>query len=258
MPRMRIVSWNVNGLRSILAKTFYEAVGKMQPDILCLQEIKVDKNSIPEINLGEYEKFFNSAERRGYSGTAVLSKIHPMDVNCKTGVDGLTEISEGRVILAEYANFFLINVYTPNSGGDLRRLEFRHKIWDVEMLAMAQKLKKSKPVILCGDMNVAHGEIDLANPRDNHFSAGFTDEEREGMANLLENFGIDTFRQFYPNSEKCYSWWSYRMNSRSRNVGWRIDYLIVDRAIANSVKSAFIASDILGSDHAPVGIDVDL
>ncbi|MDR3144381.1 MAG: exodeoxyribonuclease III [Puniceicoccales bacterium] len=255
---MRIVSWNVNGLRAILKKNFHESMAALSPDILCLQETKVDSASIPEINLPGYAKIFNCAERRGYSGTAIFSKIEPMSVNCNTPLDGLTGISEGRVIVAEYETFSLVNVYTPNSGSELKRLSFRHDVWDVEMLKMLLKISETKAAILCGDMNVAHEEIDLANPQGNHFSAGFTDEERSGMENLLKNFGVDTFRKFFPTREKCYSWWSYRSGARDRNVGWRIDYVIVDRAIENAVKDAFIAGSILGSDHAPVGIDVNL
>jgi exodeoxyribonuclease-3 len=258
MPAVRIVSWNVNGLRAILRRNFYDAVGEMRPDILCLQEIKVDENSIPEIDLPGYEKIFNSAVRKGYSGTAVFSKIKTKGVDCQTAVDGLTDSREGRVILAEYDSFFLVNVYTPNSGSELRKLAFRHGIWDVEMLKMLRGLSRAKPVVLCGDMNVAHREIDLANPEDNHFSAGFTDEERDGMSNILMDFGVDTFREFHPNEGKHYSWWSYRAGARERNVGWRIDYVIVDKSLADAVKSAFIAGDVRGSDHAPVGIDIDL
>jgi exodeoxyribonuclease-3 len=257
MLPMRIVSWNVNGLRAILRKNFREAIDEMRPDILCLQEIKADRASIPEIDLRDYWKIFNPAVRKGYSGTAVFSKIEPWSANCQTSLDGLTNDWEGRVILLEYEKFFLVNVYTPNSGSALGRLEFRSKIWDVEMLKMLLNLRKTKPVVLCGDMNVARGEIDLTNPDDNHFSAGFTDEERRGMGNLLANFGIDTFRHFYPNEKKCYSWWSYRARSRERNVGWRIDYVIVDKSLENSLKSAFIANGVYGSDHAPVGIDFD-
>jgi exodeoxyribonuclease-3 len=233
-------------------------VHELQPDILCLQEIKVDRETIPKIELPNYIKIFNSAVRKGYSGTAVFSKIQPKNVNCTTFLDSLTKVHEGRVILVEYEAFWLANAYVPNSGSELGRLGFRHKVWDVEMLKMLQDLKTIRPVILCGDMNVAHEEIDLENPDTNHFSAGFTDEEREGIANLLEYFGIDTFRKFYPNREKCYSWWSYRMRARERNVGWRIDYVIVDKSMEKRVQSAFIATNILGSDHAPVGIDITL
>ncbi|MDR1413521.1 MAG: exodeoxyribonuclease III [Puniceicoccales bacterium] len=257
---MRIVSWNVNGLRAILGKGFREALENMSPDILCLQEIKIDQQSLAktDVNMFPYEGIFNPAVRKGYSGTAVFSRIHPTSVNCQTKLDALIETPEGRVILLEYANFYLVNVYTPNSGENLRRLNFRHDIWDIEMLKMLQDLRKIKPVILCGDMNAAHKEIDLENPAENHFFPGFTDEEREGMTNFLEAFGIDAFRKFYPNKAKCYSWWSYRMHARERNIGWRIDYTIVDKAIADKITSAFIRSDILGSDHAPVGIDIDL
>ncbi|MDR1433268.1 MAG: exodeoxyribonuclease III [Puniceicoccales bacterium] len=258
IPAMRIVSWNVNGLRAALKKNFYASVAVLDADILCLQEIKVDENSIPDLDLPAYEKFFNSAVRMGYSGTALFTKIHPKSVDCQTELDALTESGEGRVIVAEYDTFYLVNVYTPNSGSELRRLRFRHRVWDVEMLKLLLKLEKAKPVILCGDMNVAHCEIDLANPKANRFSAGFTDEEREGMANLLEKFGVDSFRKLHPTAEKCYSWWSHRAGARERNVGWRIDYIMVAKSIAEKIKSAFIADKIFGSDHAPVGMDVDL
>ena len=253
---MRIVSWNINGLRAILKKNFCGSVQKISPDILCLQETRVDQSSVPAIELDGFTKFFNSAEKRGYSGTALFSKIQPINVSTNTEIDALIEPKEGRVILAEYEKFYLINVYTPNSGAELSRLAFRHEIWDKEMLRFTTELRKTKPVILCGDMNVAHEEIDLSNPDANHFSAGFTDEEREGMSNYISSFGIDSFRKFFPNSKDSSSWWSYRMRSRERNVGWRIDYIIVDRLIEKNIKSAFIYKDILGSDHAPVGIDL--
>ncbi|MDR1595501.1 MAG: exodeoxyribonuclease III [Puniceicoccales bacterium] len=255
---MRIVSWNVNGLRSILKKNFCESVEKMNPDILCLQEIKADESVIPEVPLPEYEKFFNPAKRKGYSGTAIFAKISPKNVNCRTTMDSLTGPTEGRVIVAEYATFWLVNVYTPNSGEDLKRLEFRHKIWDVGMAKMVENLRTKKPVILCGDMNVAHCEIDLSRPEANHFSPGFTDEEREGMTNLLAKCGVDSFRKLYPDAKNCYSWWSYRMRARERNIGWRIDYAIVDELLADKIESAFIFGKILGSDHAPIGMDICL
>jgi len=254
---MRIVFWNVNGLRAVLKKNFYDSIERMQPDILCLQEIKVDKDLIPEINLPNFEKIYNSATRKGYSGTAIFTKTSPISIDCTTSLDNLTGESEGRIIVAEYENFYLINDYTPNSGSELARLHFRHKTWDVEVLKFVQQLRKKKPVILGGDMNVAHEDIDLANHDTNHFSAGFTDEEREGLSNFLKDFAVDSFREFFPNKEKCYSWWSYRMNCRARNIGWRIDYVLVDKKIKNKLKSAFICDDIMGSDHAPVGVDIE-
>ena len=255
---MRIVSWNVNGLRAVLKKNFYESIDRMQPDILCLQEIKVDKDSIPEISLPGFEKIYNSAVRKGYAGTAIFTKKKPTSVDCSSYLEKLTGESEGRIIVAEYENFFLINDYTPNSGEDLARLHFRHKTWDVEVLKFIQELRKKKPVILCGDMNVAHEDIDLSNPNTNHFSAGFTDEEREGFRNFLNDFAVDSFREFFPHKEKCYSWWSYRMKCRERNIGWRIDYVLVDKNIRERLQSAFIFDDVMGSDHAPVGIDIDI
>jgi exodeoxyribonuclease-3 len=254
---MRIVSWNVNGLRAILKKNFYQSIGELAPDIVCLQEIRVDAASVPKIDLPGYVQNFNCSQRKGYSGTAIFSKIVPVCINCETPLDALTEISEGRVIVAEYEKFSLVNVYTPNSGGTLKRLAFRHEIWDAEMLKMVRRMSESKAVILCGDMNVAHREIDLSNPEANRFSAGFTDEERGGMDNLLKHFGVDTFRKFFPNAGNRYSWWSYRGDARARNIGWRIDYVIVSGALEGAVENAFIADQIFGSDHAPVGIDVN-
>lgn len=255
---MRIVSWNVNGLRAILKKNFYEAVAMLHPDILCLQEIKVDKSCIPLVDLPEYSVFCNPSVRKGYSGTAIISKIKPKSIGPFLPIEELIDPPEGRAILADFGTFYLVNVYVPNSSAELRRLPLRHDIWDVALLQSLMELQKEKPVILCGDMNVAHEEIDIAHPEDNHFSAGFTDEERQGMTNLLQNFGVDTFRKFYPNKEKCYSWWSYRARSRERNVGWRIDYVIVSKSIEDKVKTAYIFKEIEGSDHAPVGIDVEL
>ncbi|MDR2402109.1 MAG: exodeoxyribonuclease III [Cytophagales bacterium] len=254
---MRIISWNVNGLRAILQKNFYESFEKMRPDILCLQEIKVDKDSIPKISLPKFEKIYNSAMRKGYAGTALFTNKKPISIDCKTYLETLTGEIEGRIILAEYENFFLLNDYTPNSGNELVRLNFRHKIWDVEVLKFVKELRKIKPVILCGDMNVAHENIDLSDPNTNHFSAGFTDEEREGFRNFLSDFAVDSFREFFPDKDNSYSWWSYRMRCRERNVGWRIDYVLVDKVIREKIKSAFILSDVGGSDHAPVGIDID-
>jgi exodeoxyribonuclease-3 len=256
MEAMRIISWNVNGLRAILKKNFAASVHHLDPTVLCLQEIKADALSIPPIDLPDYYQFFNPAKRKGYSGTAIFSKIQPIAVNCNTRLDELTEISEGRVMVADFGKFFVVNVYTPNSGAELRRLQFRHEIWDVEMLKFLLELREQKPVIVCGDMNVAREEIDLSYPNGNHFSAGFTDEERAGIANLLNFFGIDTFRKFYPNKPECYTWWSYRAGARARNIGWRIDYVLASQAIVGSIESAFIAAEVLGSDHAPVGITI--
>lgn len=255
---MRIVSWNVNGIRAVLKKGFCSSVENISPDILCLQEIKADKSVIPSIILEGYDVIYNPAVRKGYSGTAIFFKKPPLNINCNTHMDTLTGISEGRVILLEYESFFLINAYTPNSGSELARLPFRHQIWDVEMVNFVTELRTRKPVILCGDMNVAHKEIDLSNPDSNHFSAGFTYEERFGISRYLETFGIDSFRKFYPDKPNCYSWWSYRTKSRERNIGWRIDYIIVDKMLEHLLSNAFIFSDIHGSDHAPVGVDINL
>ena len=255
---IRIVSWNVNGLRAILKKGFISTIEKLSPDILCLQEVKADLSVIPDIPLDGYQFYFNPATRRGYSGTAMFIKTPVEEVQTHTPMDQLTEVSEGRVILATFPHFHLVNVYTPNSGSELARLPFRHHVWDPAMLKWLLELQQTKPVILCGDMNVAHQEIDLAHPEANHFSPGFTDEEREGMSHYLQQFGVDTFRHFYPDVHKKYSWWSYRMRSRERNIGWRIDYVITSPTLIPHVQSAFIWDSILGSDHAPVGIDINL
>lgn len=253
---MRIISWNVNGLRAILKKDFLADISLMRPDILCLQEIKVTPELIPQFDLDGFDKFYNSAVRKGYSGTAVFSNITPKNVNTKTSIDAEIYPQEGRVIVAEYDDFFLITVYTPNSGGELDRLPFRSKIWDIKFSKFLKTL--DKPIILCGDLNVAREEIDIKNPESNHFSPGFTDEERFGINNLIkENDLVDTFRYFYPTVVDAYSWWSYRAMSRARNVGWRIDYVLVSRALISRVKNAFIYKDIFGSDHAPVGIDLN-
>ena len=253
---MRIISWNVNGLRAILKKDFLANVALMRPDILCLQEIKVTPELIPQFEIERFSKFYNTAVRKGYSGTAIFTNILPKNVNTKTSIDAELEPQEGRVIVAEYDDFFLITVYTPNSGAELNRLQFRAQIWDMKFSKFLRTL--DKPIILCGDLNVAREEIDVEHPESNHFSAGFTDVERFGINNLIkENDLIDTFRYFYPNLAQAYSWWSYRAMSRARNVGWRIDYVLVSRSLIDRVRSAFICKDVLGSDHAPVGIDLN-
>lgn len=255
---VQIVSWNINGLRAILGKGFIDNINKLQPDILCLQEIKATPDKIPEFELSGYQRFYNSAKRPGYAGTATFSKIRPLHVETSLEIDTLTGPTEGRVILAEYDSFYVLNVYTPNSGAELARLKFREEVWDVKFRELLCALSAKKPVITCGDFNVAHEEIDLANPAQNHFSAGFTDQERRGFDNILASGFTDSFRFKHPGEAKQYSWWSYRANARARNVGWRIDYILLSTKIKNKLISANIYQDVLGSDHAPVSVVVDI
>jgi exodeoxyribonuclease III len=247
---MRIISWNVNGLRAILRKNFMEFIEEEQPDILCLQEIKAKPEQV-DLEIDGYEVFWNSAQRPGYSGTMVLSKIPPVDTRTGTAKNRLDE--EGRVLTLELDDFFLVNVYTPNSGNALKRLAFRHQDWDPIFLRYMRRLEKTKPVVFCGDLNVAHQEIDLANPDSNHNNAGFTDEEREGFDRIVKAGFIDTFREFYDDGGH-YSWWSYRTNARARNVGWRIDYFCISPPLRPRLESAEILDQVLGSDHCPVAI----
>ena len=247
---MKLYSWNVNGLRAVLNKnalqTFLE---KENPDILCLQEIKAKPEQVL-IDLPNYEEIWNPATRPGYSGTAIFTKIKPLKTFTKNFLD------EGRILIAEFENFFLVNVYTPNSKRDLSRLELREKTWDKDFLTLLKTLEKEKPVITCGDFNAAHEEIDIARPTTNHHNAGFTDEERKGITNLLEAGFIDTFRSLNPNSAR-YSWWSHWGHARENNVGWRIDYFFVSNSLEKNLKSAEIHEEILGSDHCPVSIEME-
>lgn len=242
----------------MMKKDFSGVISSINPDILCLQETKMNQEVDPIIDLGFHHMVFNSAKRKGYSGTAIFSNPDILAVDSNTAPESTIDEQEGRVIVSEYDNFFLVNVYTPNSKSDLSRLEFRHKIWDVEFLRLLLRLESMKPVIACGDFNVAHQEIDLEYPNNNHLSNGFTDEERLGFSNYIANNFVDSYRYFYPEKKKAYSWWSYRMKSRERNVGWRLDYVLVSKKLLNLIQSVFIFSKIYGSDHAPVGIDVDL
>jgi exodeoxyribonuclease-3 len=255
---MNIVSWNVNGLRSILAKGLIGVIERINPDIICLQEIKASPDKVPEIVLPEYAKIFNSATRPGYAGTAVFTKRRPLSHSASVEIEAVTECHEGRIILLEYDKFFAVNVYTPNSGAELARLKFRSQIWDVKFAEFIRNLAGIKPAIVCGDFNVAHREIDLANPTQNHFSAGFTDEERRGFSNILAGGFIDTFRFQHPHEGNRYSWWSYRANARVRNVGWRIDYVLVSESLRRSIMETKIYADTCGSDHAPVGLLLDV
>lgn len=262
---MRIFSWNVNGLRAVLKKgAFQEFLVKYDPDIICLQETKA-KQGQAEVDLTEYEEIWNSAERAGYSGTAIFTKVHPLSVRFgmfdeqNEKFDWLDQFgdvrTEGRLATAEFDDFYLVNTYVPNAKDSLERLEFRKNVWDPALLAYMQELEKTKPVILCGDMNVAYEEIDLARPKQNVGHAGFTDEERLGMTNYLAAGFVDSFR--FKNPEKVkYSWWSYRGQARANNVGWRIDYFLLSDSLKDKLVEADICDEVMGSDHCPVMIEV--
>lgn len=248
---MKIVSWNVNGLRAAITKGFYDFFNEVDADLFGIQETKMQENQVDDNmkKLGNYQ-YWNSAEKKGYSGTAVFLKNKPLNVTY--GSD-----NEGRVITCEYEDFFFVNCYVPNSKRELERLDYRME-WEDQMRDYLISLDKVKPVIYCGDLNVAHKEIDLKNPNTNHRSAGFTDEERDKMTNLLDAGFVDTFRYINPDLTDAYSWWSYMFRSREKNVGWRIDYVIVSDRIKDKIKYVKIYSEILGSDHCPVGLDIDL
>jgi exodeoxyribonuclease-3 len=250
---MKLVSWNVNGFRAILKNGFHDFVLSVNPDIICLQETKVHPDQI-SINLNGYHQFWNAAERRGYSGTAIFSKAEPLTVSYGLGM--LHHDKEGRLITAEFIDYFLVNVYTPNSKRGLLRLDYRTQQWDPAFLVYLKMLEKTKPVVVCGDLNVAHKEIDLANPRQNRRNAGFTDEERASMDRVIEAGFIDTFREFEKGAGH-YSWWSYIGQSREKNVGWRIDYFLISPELRTRLQNAFILPEITGSDHCPVGIILD-
>ena len=245
---MKLVSWNVNGLRACLKKGFAESVAALDADVICLQEIKMSPEHYMEVLPG-YEAIFNSAEKKGYSGTGVLSRVPMLSHTTGIGVD--EHDHEGRVITCEFEDFYLVCCYTPNSQNELRRLDYRMR-WEDDFRAYLKKLDETKPVVLCGDLNVAHEEIDLKNPRTNHFNAGFTDQERGKFSELLGAGFIDTFRYFYPDKTGAYSWWSYIGGARSRNAGWRIDYFVVSERLRERLVSAAIHDQIMGSDHCPV------
>lgn len=254
---MKIYSWNVNGLRAVLRKgTLQDFITKEHPDILCLQEIKAKPSQVL-IDLPDYQEFWNPAVRPGYSGTAIFVKqgINIKSVlinNTNSGVN-----SEGRILTLEFQNFFLVNVYTPNSKPDLSRLKLREKIWDPTFLKHLQQLENIKPVIACGDFNVAHTEIDLARPKQNTKNAGFTIQERQGINNLLQASFLDTFRYLHPHTQR-YTWWSYLGNARINNIGWRIDYFFISNSLKTQLKSAEIHENIFGSDHCPISIEMEL
>lgn len=245
---MKFISWNVNGLRAVVGKNFMEAFEELDADFFCLQETKLQEGQI-ELELPGYEMFWNYAEKKGYSGTAIFTKHTPISVSYGMGIE--EHDKEGRLITLEYDKFYLICCYTPNSQNDLKRLDYR-QVWEKDFLEYMKKLDAVKPVILCGDLNVAHKEIDLKNPSGNHHNAGFTDEERACMTTLLDAGFIDTFRYFYPDRADIYSWWSYRFQARSRNAGWRIDYFITSESLKDKLVDAGIHDEIVGSDHCPV------
>jgi len=253
---MKIISWNVNGIRAITKKNFFDEFVKLDADIMCLQETKAQDDQVAEalVPIGGYYKYAYSAERKGYSGTAVLTKEQPLFA--RFGIGTMEHDLEGRVITLEYNDYFLVTVYVPNSGNDLRRLEYR-QVWDLAFFSFLKDLETKKPVIVCGDFNVAHKAIDLARPKPNYNkSAGFMQEEIDGMDRYTGGGFIDTFRHFYPDETDRYSWWSYRAGAREKNVGWRIDYFLVSEAILPSITDASILHTVMGSDHCPVGIDI--
>ena len=245
---MKLISWNVNGLRACMTKGFMDFFKDADADIFCLQETKLQAGQI-ELELPGYHQYWNYAEKKGYSGTAVFSKKEPVSVAYGIGIE--EHDHEGRVITLEYPEFFVVTVYTPNSQDGLARLSYRMR-WEDDFLAYLKKLEAKKPVIFCGDLNVAHKEIDLKNPKTNRKNAGFTDEERQKMTVLQENGFVDTFRYFYPDREGIYSWWSYRFQARSKNAGWRIDYFMVSESLKEKLSDAVIDTQVLGSDHCPV------
>ena len=250
---MRLISWNVNGLRAVVGKNFREVFQSLDADFFCLQETKMQAGQL-ELEFPGYQSWWNYAEKKGYSGTAIFSKHHPLSVTYGIGIE--EHDHEGRVITLEMESFFLVCVYTPNSQDGLRRLDYRMR-WEDDFRAYLQKLDESKPVIVCGDMNVAHEEIDLKNPKTNRMNAGFTDEERRQMTTLLNAGFADTFRHLHPTQEGIYSWWSYRFHAREKNVGWRIDYFVVSERLMPQVRTAAIHTDIMGSDHCPVELEIE-
>lgn len=252
---MKFISWNVNGLRACVQKGFLDYFKEVEADFFCIQESKLQEGQI-ELELPEgYEAYWNYAEKKGYSGTAIFTKHKPLQVTYGIGIE--EHDKEGRVITLEYDNFYLITCYTPNSQSELARLSYRME-WEDAFLAYVDGLKEKKPVIFCGDLNVAHKEIDLKNPKTNRKNAGFTDEEREKFSVILSHGYIDTFRYFYPEQEQIYSWWSYRFKAREKNAGWRIDYFIVSENLKDKLADAKIHTEVIGSDHCPVELDIEL
>ena len=250
---MKFISWNVNGLRACVNKGFLDFFHEINADAFCIQEIKLQEGQI-DLSLPGYYQYWNYAKKKGYSGTAIFTKKEPLSVSYGIGIPKHDE--EGRVITLEYENYYLITCYTPNSQSELARLSYRME-WEDAFLQYLKGLEEKKPVIFCGDLNVAHKEIDLKNPKTNRKNAGFTDEEREKFSVLLENGFIDTFRYFYPEQEGIYSWWSYRFHAREKNAGWRIDYFLVSQSLKEKLKGAAIHTEVLGSDHCPVELEID-
>ena len=249
---MKLISWNVNGIRAAIGKGFASFFEQIDADIFCIQETKMQEGQI-DLNFAGYTTYLNSAIKKGYSGTAIFTKEKPLSVTYGIGKEEHDQ--EGRVITAEYKEFYLVNCYTPNSKRELERLDYR-MVWEDEMRNYLKKLDATKPVILCGDLNVAHEEIDIKNPKTNHHNAGFTDEERNKMTELLTAGFTDSFRHLYPTKTDSYTWWSYMRDARSKNVGWRIDYFIVSNRIAKNIQESTIYSEIMGSDHCPVGLEI--
>ena len=249
----KLISWNVNGLRACVDKGFLDFFNEINADIFCLQETKLSEGQIKR-DIPDYHQYWNYAEKKGYSGTAIFTKEEPLSVRYGLGIE--KHDHEGRVITLEFDSFYMITVYTPNSQDELKRLDYRME-WEDDFRSFLKTLEENKPVIVCGDMNVAHKEIDLKNPKTNRKNAGFTDEERNKFTDLLASGFTDTFRYFYPDLEGAYSWWSYRFKAREKNAGWRIDYFLVSQSLNSSLKDAFICKDIFGSDHCPVGLLLD-
>lgn len=249
---MKLISWNVNGIRACLNKGFAGSFKQLDADIFCLQETKCQPEQV-DLEFEGYTSYWNSAEKKGYSGTAIFTKQKPLNVTYGIGIE--EHDKEGRLITLEFEKFYMVDIYTPNSKRELERLDYR-QVWEDEIRKYLLKLNETKPVIMCGDLNVAHEEIDLKNPKTNRHNAGFTDEERKKMTELLDAGFIDSFRYLYPDKENAYSWWSYMGHAREKNVGWRIDYFIVSKSIENEIKEATIYPEIIGSDHCPVGLEI--
>ena len=251
---MKLISWNVNGIRACVNKGFKDFFNEIDADIFCIQETKCQEGQI-ELEFEGYKSFWNSAEKKGYSGTAIFTKIDPLSVKYGIGIE--EHDKEGRVITLKFEKFYMVDIYTPNSKRELERLDYR-QVWEDEIRKYLLKLNETKPVIMCGDLNVAHKEIDLKNPKTNRGNAGFTDEERNKMTELLNVGFVDTFRYLYPDKEEQYSWWSYMGRAREKNVGWRIDYFIVSEDIKEKIIDAKIYPEVMGSDHCPVGLDISI
>lgn len=250
----KLISWNVNGIRACVQKGFVDIFKEMDADIFCIQESKMQEGQLV-LELEGYHQYWNYAEKKGYSGTAIFTKEQPISDSYGIGIE--KHDKEGRVITLEYDKYYMVNVYTPNSQNELTRLDYRME-WEEAFKAYLKKLEENKPVIVCGDMNVAHNEIDLKNPKTNRKNAGFTDEERGKFTDLLDAGFIDTFRYFYPDMKDIYSWWSYRFSARAKNAGWRIDYFLVSEALKGNLVDAKIHTEIMGSDHCPVELDIEI